>query len=317
MDIQEPIESQDQQVPEAEEPEGLLKEFRERSEALDARLDRLQDMIQQIRGEIQDESTRSLSRLARVAQDMAEGKVYQEIDIQAKGEIGALVQSLNQTLHNLQQLDASVKHQSTQVPELAAQLDAITADTEQATQTVMNRLDMLMNAAEESSTTLKTASTSIQVILDNQVRFQSQIDGFLSRASGGENPTVVAQELLEFLFEHQMTSKLPAVDLTKAQEQMRIISDESFEILNTLQFQDITRQKVEKVILLLKKFKDGLNRLLAIFKIQIDEAKTDTEHIFDHRQVATQEKIFETSLSPDDKKQSVEDIIAQFKKGQN
>ena len=311
MDLQ-PIDSH---LPSADEPEGLLKEFRERSEALDTRLDRLQELIQQIRGEIQDESSRSLTRLARVAQDMAEGKVYQEIDIQAKGEIGALVQSLNQTLQNLQQLDASVKHQSTQVPELAAQLDAITADTEQATQVVMNRLDTLMNASDEATRALGAAAKSFQIVQENQIRLQTQIDGFLSRAANGENPAIVAQELLDFLFEHQMTSKLPPVDLAPAQEKVRVISDEAFEILNTLQFQDITRQKVEKVVLLLKQFKDGLNRLLAIFKIGVEEA-AEAKEVFEHRQVATQEKIFDTSLSPDDKKQSVDDIIAQFKKNQ-
>lgn len=299
----------------SEEPDGLLKEFRDRSEALDTRLDKLQELIQQIRGEIQDESTRSLSRLARVAQDMAEGKVYQEIDIQAKGEIGALVQSLNQTLQNLQQLDASVKQQSTQVPELAAQLDAITADTEQATQEVMNRLDALMNAGEEANRALTGVSKSLQAMQDNQLHFQTQIDRFLARASGGENPAQVAQEVLDFLFEHQMTSKLPPVDLSLAQQHVRTITDEAFEILNTLQFQDITRQKVEKVVLLLKQFKEGLNRLLAIFKIETEEGVTEKE-VFEHRQIATQDKIFETSLAADDKKQSVEDIIAQFKKGQ-
>jgi chemotaxis regulatin CheY-phosphate phosphatase CheZ len=298
-----------------EEPEGLLKEFRERSEALDSRLDKLQELIQQIRGEIHDESDQSLTRLARVAQDMAEGKVYQEIDIQAKGEIGALVQSLNQTLQNLQQLDASVKHQSTQVPELAAQLDAITADTEQATQVVMNRLDTLMNSSEEANRSLSSAVKALQTMQGIQVQFQAQIDTYLSRASEGGNPTQVAQELLDFLFEHQMTSRMPPVDLASAQEHVRAISDEAFEILNTLQFQDITRQKVEKVILLLKQFKDGLNRLLSIFKIHVDEAIGEKE-VFEHRQIATQDKIFETSLNADDKKQSVEDIIAQFKKGQ-
>jgi chemotaxis regulatin CheY-phosphate phosphatase CheZ len=298
----------------SEEPESLLKEFRERGEALDTRLDKLQHLIESIRGEIQDESKLSLTRLAKVAQDMAEGKVYQEIDIQAKGEIGALVQSLNQTLQNLQQLDASVKQQSTQVPELAAQLDAITADTEQATQVVMNRLDTLMNSSEEAHRALTAVTKSLQASQDNQVRFQTQIDQFLSRASHGENPTQVAQEVLDFLFEYQMTSKLPPVDLAVIQDHVRTISDEAFEILNTLQFQDITRQKVEKVVLLLKQFKDGLNRLLSIFKIHVDEAIGEKE-VFEHRQTATQDKIFDTSLNADDKKQSVEDIIAQFKKG--
>ena len=297
------------------EPEGLLKEFRERSEALDTRLDKLQELIQQIRGELQDESQQSLTRLARVAEDMAEGKVFQEIDIQAKGEIGALVKSLNQTLQNLQQLDASVKQQSLQVPELAAQLDAITADTEQATQVVMNRLDVLMLASEEANRSLTAATKTLQVMQGNQLRFQTQIDEYLSRASGGENPTQVAQEVLDFLFEHQMTSKLPPVDLTVVQEHVRTIADESFEILNTLQFQDITRQKVEKVISLLKQFKEGLSRLLTIFNIHVEETPGEKE-VFEHRQIATQDKIFETSLHADDKKQSVEDIIAQYKKGQ-
>lgn len=310
MDLFDP---QDQPLP-VDEPEGLLREFRERSEALDTRLDKLQDLIQQIRGEIQDDSSRSLSRLARVAQDMAEGKVYQEIDIKAKGEIGALVQSLNQTLQNLQQLDASVKQQSTQVPELAAQLDAITADTEKATQVVMNRLDTLMNASEEANRALTATAKSLQLAQDNQVRLQTQIDHYLTRASSGENPTLVAQELLDFLFEHQMTSRMPPIDLASVQEHVRSISDEAFEILNTLQFQDITRQKVEKVILLLKQFKEGLNRLLAIFKIHVEESLGEKE-VFEHRHVATQDKIFETSLNADDRKESVEDIIAQFKKG--
>lgn len=316
MENQEPFESQDPKVPPPDDPGDLLREFRERSEALDTRLDTLQELIQQIRGEIHDESKRSLSRLAEAASDMANGRVYQQIDIQAKGELGALVASLNQTLQNLQQLDASVKHQSTQVPELAAQLDAITADTETATQSVMNRLDTLMQAADEAGRCAQLSATQIQEFHESQIRFQSQIDEFLGRASQGENPLGLAQEVLEFLFEQQMTSKVPPMDMTLVQNQVKTVTDESFEILNTLQFQDITRQKVEKVVQLLKQFQAGLTRLLGIFHIQMEDATTAAGEIFEHRQVGTQEKIFDTKLNPDEKKESVEDIIAQFKKNQ-
>ncbi len=296
------------------EPEGLLREFRERSEALDTRLDALQEMIQGIRSEIQDDSARGLRRLAEAASDMANGRVYQKIDLEAKGELGALVESLNTTLTNLQQLDASVRQQSTQVPELAAQLDAITADTETATQTVMNRLDVLMNSSEESSRAMTAALDALQANQDAQTRFQARIDEYLAKASGGEDPTRVAQEVLEFLFEHQMTTNLPPVDLSKVQENLRAVSDEAFEILNTLQFQDITRQKIEKVVLLLKKFQGGLQRLLHIFKIEPDEASDLDKAVFEHRTIATQDNIFDTTLEMDDKKESVDDIIAQFKK---
>jgi len=314
MENQEPLEAQDLKIQTADDPGDLLREFRERSEALDSRLDTLQEMIQQIRGEIHNESQRSLSRLAEAASDMANGRVYQQIDIQAKGELGALVSSLNQTLQNLQQLDASVKHQSTQVPELAAQLDAITADTEEATQSVMNRLDTLMQAADEASRGIQLSSAQIQEYQEAQIRFQGQIDEFLTRASNGEDSTRVAGELLEFLFEQQMTSKVPPLEMAKVQNQVKVVTDESFEILNTLQFQDITRQKVEKVVQLLKQFQAGLARLLAIFHIQTDEGGAG--EVFNKRSVGTQEKIFDTKLNPDEQKASVEDIIAAFKKTQ-
>jgi len=297
------------------EPDALLKEFREHSEALDGRLDALLETIQSIKGELQNSAQNNLVRLAQAGQDLINGRVYQQIDIQAKGEVGTLVASLNQTMANLQQLDASVKQQSTQVPELAAQLDAITADTETATQEVMNRLDTLMAAADNASRSFRDAAKGMEQAQSAQQHFQEQIDGFLTRASQGEDPTTVAQEVLDFLFEHQTTTKLPPVDIQAGLGHLQMISDESFEILNTLQFQDITRQKVEKVVLLLKQFREGLNRLLIIFKIEEAEEGQPSE-IFEHRAVATQDNIFDTSIEADGKKQSVDDIIAQFKKTQ-
>ena len=309
----------DASLPSSEErlrPDALLAEFRERSEALDARLDSLQSMIESIRGDLREESRDSLGRLAQAAKDMANGIVYQQIDIQAKGELGALVSSLNSTLQNLQQLDASVKQQSTQVPELAAQLDAITADTERATQSVMNRLDTLMAASDGATASLKEALKGIEGRQALEREFHATLDAFLDRAGQGENPTGVAQEILDFLFTHRMTSRLPPVDLGPATEGLRSVSDEAFEILNELQFQDITRQKVEKVVLLLKQFQGGLGRLLDIFKLKQEGAEAAGEGVFGHRHVATQERIFETTLDADHSKDSVDDIIAQFKKQQ-
>ena len=299
------------------QPESLLKEFRERSEALDGRLDTLQELIEMIRGELHEGAQQSLSRLAEAADDMANGRVFQQIDIKAKGELGALVASINTTLMNLQQLDTSVKHQSTQVPELAAQLDAITADTEVATQNVMNRLDTLMAASDQANAAVKAAAKTMETAKADRAAFQAQMDEFLTRAGEGGDPTQLAQEILEFMFAQSLTPPAPAPDLDPCLAALNSVSDEAFEILNTLQFQDITRQKVEKVVLLLKQFKEGLNRLLDIFHINDgsepqDQAEGGGE-IFEKRIIATQEHIFETTLEADGRKQSVDDIIAQFK----
>jgi chemotaxis regulatin CheY-phosphate phosphatase CheZ len=321
MEIDESCSAMESGQPEDLQPEGLLVEFRERSEALDSRLDTLQSLIEMIRGEIQAGSQQSLARLAQAAEDMANGRVFQQVDLQAKGELGALVQSINTTLMNLQQLDTSVKHQSTQVPELAAQLDAITADTEAATQNVMNRLDSLMAASDEASASLKAAVKSLLATREAQAEFHSQMDTFLTRAGEGADPIQLAQEILEFIFAHQINPPPPPADLEKCLVPLSTISDEAFEILNTLQFQDITRQKVEKVVMLLKQFKDGLTRLLDIFHIDgVDgkpKEKREEAPVFEKRVIATQDNIFDTTLTADGKKESVDDIIAQFKKAKS
>ncbi|MDP1832689.1 MAG: protein phosphatase CheZ [Geothrix sp.] len=297
--------------PLAGSPDSLVAEFQARRERLDQRLVSLEELIADLRNELQGDSQASLHRLAEAAQDMANGRVYQKIDIEAKGELGALVSSINQTLMNLQQLDASVKHQSTQVPELAAQLDAITTDTEEATQSVMNRLDTLMAASDDATRALQACQDAIHRQHGHQSDLHAAIAGFLDRAAAGEAQNTLAQEVLEFLFAHQMAAPAFEADPGTAKDCLQKVSDEAFEILNILQFQDITRQKIEKVVSLLKQFQGGLNRLLVIFNIHTGPMAGQG---FADRKAATQDRIFDTSLEADRRKDSVDDIIAQFKK---
>jgi methyl-accepting chemotaxis protein len=288
-----------------------VADFQARRDRLDQRLLSLEQLITDLRLELQGDSQASLQRLAAAAQDMANGRVYQRIDIEAKGELGALVSSINQTLLNLQQLDASVKHQSTQVPELAAQLDAITSDTEEATQSVMNRLDTLMAASDDATRAVQACQEGVLRQNEVQGTLRTAISGFLDRAAAGENQNALAQEVLEYLFEQQLATSAIEVDLAPAKNHLVNVSDEAFEILNILQFQDITRQKIEKVVILLKQFQSGLSRLLMIFNIHTEVIGGEA---FSDRKVATQDHIFDTSLEADSRKDSVDDIIAQFKK---
>jgi chemotaxis protein CheZ len=297
--------------PQNDSPDNLVADFQARRERLDQRLVSLEQLISDLRLELQGDSQASLHRLAEAAQDMANGRVYQKVDIEAKGELGALVSSINQTLLNLQQLDASVKHQSTQVPELASQLDAITSDTEEATQSVMNRLDTLMAASDDATRAVQACQSGLSQKNEQQATLHGAISGFLDRASAGENQSALAQEVIEYLFAHQVATPAVEVDLTPVKDQLQKVSDEAFEILNILQFQDITRQKIEKVVTLLKQFQSGLTRLLVIFNIHTEALAAET---FADRKVATQDRIFDTSLEADSKKDSVDDIIAQFKK---
>ncbi|MDR1840353.1 MAG: HAMP domain-containing protein [Holophagales bacterium] len=296
-------------------PDTLLREFRERNEALNARFDKILESIQQIRSEIQQDAESGLARLSQAAVDMMNGRVYQYIDIQAKGELGILVKTFNQTLTNLQQLDASVKDQTTKVPELAAQLDAITADTEEATQNVMNRLDTLMATADDASRFFSEIQKNTNEYKVGQEHLITGITNFLERARDGESHTVVAQEILDYVFEFQVAPRPQPLDLTEGQNLLRTVSDEAFEILNILQFQDITRQKTEQIVLMLKQFRQSLDRLLEIFKIK-EEEQDSGKDVFENRNAATQNNIFNTGVIASTDTGSVDDIIAKYKANQ-
>jgi len=293
-------------------PETLLREFRDRNSALDARLDSLGRIIQEIRAEIQHSAVQDIAKLSKAAQDMMNGRVYQHVDIQAKGELGVIVRTFNQTLANLQQLDASVKDQTTKVPELAAQLDAITADTEQATQNVMNRLDNLMAKVDEAGKFFASVQKNAEEYKIERDNLLEGIAGFLQRAKKGEKILGLAQEILDYTFAFEVSKKPVLADISEGQTILQSISDEAFEILNLLQFQDITRQKVEKIVLMLKQFRLSLDRLLAIFNIA-EEPEGGAEDVFEKRKAATQDNIFNTSVSANTNTDSVDDIIAQYK----
>ncbi len=86
----------------------------------------------------------------------------------------------------------------------------------------------------------------------------------------------------------------------------------AFDIMNVLQFQDITRQKVSKVIGLLKEMQTGLFRLLEIFNIQASEAAN--KMVLTEQQKATQDRILERdALNSNNHTTDVDDIIKNFK----
>ena len=300
-----------EELPQNGSPDSLLADFQATRDRFDQRLLSLEQLITDLRLELQGDSQASLHRLAEAAQNMANGRAYQRIDIEVKGELGALVSSINQTLLNLQQLDAPVKHQSAQVPELAAQLDAITSDTEESTQSILSRLDTLMAASDDATLAVQACQEGILRLNRHQATLHTAISGFLDRAAAGENHNALAQEVLEYLFAHQLTTPAIALDLSPVNDHLQKVSDEAFEILDILQYQDITRQKIEKVIVLLKQFQSGLTRLLVIFNIQ---AEARGAQAFSDRRVITQDRIFDISLPADSRKDSLDDIIAQFMK---
>jgi len=277
------------------------------------------DILQAL-GRLQDDIKEldQLKAVAQVAEQMLLGQHSQMADIEAKGEVGKLVNAINQTLDNLQQLDKTVHEETGKVPQLAEHLDHITQETESATQQVLEKLDLMIEGSENQDKSLEHLRkiSEERLAMDRQTR--DSIDRFLANLENEEGGhEAILQEAMEFvaLMGQQARvhlAKTEAVDqaIVRVSDQAQESMNHAFDIMNVLQFQDITRQKVSKVIALLKEMQEGLYRLLHIFNIQATgEGRLELKEA--HK--ATQDRILErNAIDSDAHVTDVDDIIKDF-----
>lgn len=261
-----------------------------------------------------------LNKISELSEALAKGEVNEEIDIKVKGALGNLVDNLRQTMLKLQQLDTSVKEESSKVPALAEQLDAITKDTEKATQIMLTKIDEVLANSDSSTAGLENLedilSTIIEEKKENNIMVSSIID-LLDSDATDEQLAGSALEYVMYLKEtdsHNRNIKMLEElkdSLDKVKKSQTVLQNDAFDIMNELQFQDITRQKIEKVIQLLKDLQLGLKHLLEIFHMNVD----DDFSIIDDGKIAhtTQNNIFSVKTDADYKKADVDDIINSFK----
>lgn len=271
-------------------------------------LEQLQTDIKQL-GQLKD--------VVMAAEEMLSGKQRAHVEMKAQGEVGRLVSAINKTLDNLQQLDKTVHNETGKVPELAQHLDQITLETENATQQVLEKLDQMIEASETQTNSLHLLQTKARDRLNFDLEARENIDNFLTRLGEGENQEAILQEAMDFVAlmgeqarVHQEQSSEMNQAIDHASSQAEHLMNYAFDIMNLLQFQDITRQKISKVIALLKDMQSGLYRLLEIFNIQ--SVRKDALELTEQHK-ATQDKILERdALARDTHVDNVDDIIKNF-----
>ncbi|CAM2006739.1 methyl-accepting chemotaxis protein [Acanthopleuribacter pedis] len=261
----------------------------------------------------------NLKQVAVVAEQMLSGQMSSHVDLEAKGEVGRLVHAINKTLDNLQQLDKTVHQETGKMPELAEHLDQITKETESATQQVLEKLDEMIEGSEQQSNGLQAVKHLASERLEMDLEFRAGVDRFLESLEGGDDREAILQEAMEFV---ALMSEQARRQVTKSEEvnsaieeagiQAENLMNYSFDIMNLLQFQDITRQKVSKVIGLLKEMQAGLFRLLEIFNLSVD---TESELVLTEEHRATQDRILERdALGSDTGMVNVDQIIKDFQR---
>ncbi|MFH0925190.1 MAG: protein phosphatase CheZ [bacterium] len=262
------------------------------------------------------EDAEVLSEIAQTTKAMAEGQFNQKLNIEAKGELGELARSINQTLINLQQLDVSIKGSSEEVPQLTAQLDKISKDTEKATNDVLSKLESILASVDKEVKEIQGLYEYVdgfdKIVNEIDVKYKSLLLSL--KDNRPEEKEKKSQNIIRFLSYVGETNKKQGQYCQKVKEKIGAFNNnikglqtDCYNIMDLLQFQDITRQKTDRIILLLKEMEKRLKRLLIIFNIQVDmPADNDAEH------VRVSKHIENVSLEADAGKEKVDNIIDQF-----
>jgi len=173
-----------------------------------------------------------LQELLAAARGMTEGKFHRMVNVKARGVIGELAVSINQTLHNLQHLDPTVKGSSREIPKVAKHLGEIIQTTEEATNRVLEETEHLV---EEQAGVEQGLSRAAEML----------------RHGRNVSPFPECLKLLEELKGVQLRSQGRAMD-----------------IMSAMEFQDMTTQKIQKMIGLVAEVEERLLRLLLLFRIE-------------------------------------------------
>ncbi len=184
------------------------------------------------KGHTEQEFQAELQELLSAARGMTEGNFFRIVNIKARGAIGELAAYINQTLQNLQHLDPTVKGTSREIPKVAKHLAEIIQTTEDATNRVLEQTEHL---------------------IEEQVRVEQGLSRAAERLRHSPNGLLFAECLrgLEELKEIQRRSQGRAMDIMAAME-----------------FQDLTTQKIQKMITLVADVEDRLLQLLVLFRIE-------------------------------------------------
>jgi chemotaxis protein CheZ len=172
-----------------------------------------------------------LHELVSAARAMAEGNFHRTINVKVRGIVGELAAYINQTLRNLQSLDPTVRHSQREIPKVARHLAEIIQTTEDATNRVLEQTEHL-------------------------VEEQAKVEQMLSRV--GEMAHLLGKNAAQ-------AEVVRCLEATK--EIQRRSQGRAIDIMAAMEFQDLTTQKIQKLIGLVAEVESRLLTLLVMFRM--------------------------------------------------
>ncbi|HUU49828.1 MAG TPA: protein phosphatase CheZ [Nitrospinota bacterium] len=206
----------------------------------------------------------SVKKLADVAKAISEGDFYKETNLKLKGELKRLAKYIEETRKKLQYIDSPIKSTTKSFPEASMQLSDITRQTEEATHKIISLTEKILDDQNRLTEILKN------------------LKKFVSNNIKKENREI--KSIINDIQNINISNKEDLIDL-----------------LTALSFQDLTGQKIKKIISLVQDVETKILVLLVSFGL-VDKKKRG--------EMVTELK--DPSKPIDLKQDLVDDILAEF-----
>lgn len=168
-----------------------------------------------------------LAELIDATKAMSEGNFYKELNTKLQGELGELARYIDKTRKGLQKLDPHISSVSGKIPQASIHLFDITKATEEATHKVLSITEKVMDDQEKMSEKIAKLR-----------------DAATAAALDGPAILKIAREIEEINNRNK---------------------DDLIEILTALSFQDLTGQKIKKIVALVQDVEMRILQLLMSF----------------------------------------------------
>jgi len=170
-----------------------------------------------------------LKKLVEMAKAISEGDFYKEFNLRIGGELSMLAQYIDKTRKSLQNVYPSLNETSEVIPQASEELKTITEATEKATHSILGSTETILDDCDSISDKLE----ELQSALD-----EPEID---------RNRT---KEIIQ--------------NITKVNDANK---DYLIQILTNLSFQDLTGQKINKIIDMVREVEIRIFKILVAFNL--------------------------------------------------
>ncbi len=191
----------------------------------------MNDRLEEITNTSDQDNSDDLHELADITEALTEGDFHRNLNVKLTGELAMIAKHINSTRKDLAKITPDLMEDVKQrLPNASEELSAITKDTEKATHQILEKTEQALEENEQAEA------------------FHTRLQELGQKETGEYQEEL--REIVGHLEEHQQTQ-----------------GNLLIEILTAMSFQDLTGQKIKKIIGMIEIVESKILDLLNIFGI--------------------------------------------------